>query len=219
MAFIIAFLSFEYFRLKGYIAENEEAISLGKKYKKDRQKEKEGITVANADDISDEKKGMLLNLLPSGSPLKRELIVTSPFGLRVHPISGQVKNHHGIDLKLSVGDDVVSTAPGKVSFSGEMRGYGHVVIIDHLFSIQTLYAHLDSRSVEAGQFVEKGEKIAEGGNSGRSTGPHLHYEIRYNENAVNPQSFIDWDKENFRSLFENEGSVDWNRLIRIITAQ
>ena len=164
----------------------------------------------------DDKKKLMLSIIPSGSPLKRELYVTSPFGVRVHPISGAKKEHHGIDLRVNIGDGVFSPAIGRVSFAGVRGGYGNTVIVDHMYGFQTLYGHLSKLHVQAGEIVGKGKLLAEGGNSGSSTGPHLHYEIRYNGTPIDPKNFIDWNEKQFNILFEKERSVQWEYFLTVM---
>ena len=164
----------------------------------------------------DDKKKLMLSIIPSGSHLKRELYVTSPFGVRVHPISGAKKEHHGIDLRVNIGDGVFSPAIGRVSFAGVRGGYGNTVIVDHMYGFQTLYGHLSKLHVQAGEIVGKGKLLAEGGNSGSSTGPHLHYEIRYNGTPIDPKNFIDWNEKQFNILFEKERSVQWEYFLTVM---
>ena len=172
--------------------------------------------MGNINDLPDDKKKLMLNIIPSGSPLKRELYVTSPFGVRVHPISGARKEHHGIDLRVNIGDGVFSPAIGRVSFAGVRGGYGNTVIVDHMYGFQTLYGHLSKLHVQAGEIVGKGKLLAEGGNSGSSTGPHLHYEIRYNGTPIDPKNFIDWNEKQFNILFEKERSVQWEYFLTVM---
>lgn len=219
---VIFFLSQKYIQFQNYIKNTREIIQLGEKYKKE-QKEKEeelknleSITLANINTVPEEKKEVMLNIFPSGAPLKRKLQITSPFGTRSHPVSGRTREHHGVDLRVNIGDAVMSTAIGRVSFSGIKGGYGYTVVIDHMFGFQTLYAHLDKLHVKAGEIVGKGKVIADGGNSGVSTGPHLHYEIRYNNVPIDPQNFIDWDKKNFNIVFEKERSIQWDYFLTIL---
>lgn len=98
--------------------------------------------------------------------------------------------HKGIDLAAPIGTQVVSTAKGKVIFAGEKGGYGKCVIISHGNGLSTLYAHLSSYNVRAGEKVKVGQQIALSGNTGRSTGPHLHYEVHRNGTPVNPKLFL-----------------------------
>ena len=124
---------------------------------------------------------------------------TSGFGQRVHPIYGVGKMHYGVDFANSIGTPVVSAADGVVSYSAPLSTYGNVVMVTHSIDGQTftsLYAHLSSDSVSVGQVVSKGQTIARMGNTGNSTGPHLHFEIHIGnwegmaKNAVNPLRYI-----------------------------
>lgn len=116
--------------------------------------------------------------------------VTSEWGYRVDPITGAEKaKHSGIDLRARIGTPVHAPATGIVRNAGWMRGYGRIVIIDHDNGYSTRFAHLDEYLVEVGDTVEKGHLIAKTGNTGRSTGPHLHYEIRRDESPLNPLNF------------------------------
>ncbi len=113
------------------------------------------------------------------------------FGMRRHPILKIRRLHAGIDILVNTGSPVYATGAGKVVFAGRKGGYGRVVEIDHGFGYKTIYAHLRKTLVKRGQKVERGDKIALSGNSGKlSTGPHLHYEIRHNGVALNPRNFI-----------------------------
>ena len=102
----------------------------------------------------------------------------------------QMQFHKGIDYGVSYGSDVMCTATGKVIFAGQKSGYGSCVIISHGNGLATLYAHLSQINVKANQSVKAGEVIAQSGNSGRSTGPHLHYEVHKNNTPVNPKLFL-----------------------------
>lgn len=98
--------------------------------------------------------------------------------------------HRGIDLRMSIGSPVYAAEAGTVSFSGYNGSYGYLVVIDHGEGLQTCYAHNSKLLVEVGQYVKKGENITLSGNSGNSTGPHLHFEIRINGTTVNPENYL-----------------------------
>ncbi len=117
-------------------------------------------------------------------------LVTSNFGIRVHPLLGSERFHQGIDIGVDTGTPIRSIQPGRVTFSGVKEGYGQVVQIDHGGGRQSLYAHLSERFVEEGTEVSPEDPIGLSGNSGRSTGPHLHFEIRQNGEAVNPLTLV-----------------------------
>ena len=115
--------------------------------------------------------------------------ITSKFGNRNHPILKSVKFHRGVDIAVSVGTPVYSGIKGRVTFAGRKGNYGNLVEIEGNDGIKVRYAHLNSIDVVTGQKVSDGEKVAETGNTGMSTGPHLHYEIIIDENPVNPLDF------------------------------
>lgn len=116
--------------------------------------------------------------------------ISSPFGYRRHPYDGAFRLHAGIDIAAEPGTPVRAPADGNVIFSGNKEGYGKVLVIDHGYSIRTLFAHNSKLFVNAGIRVKRGEMISEVGSTGRSTGPHLHYEIRKNGVPVNPATFF-----------------------------
>ncbi len=125
----------------------------------------------------------------SGRPIKKGWI-SSYFGKRKDPFTGKAAFHSGIDLAGKRGSDIVAAADGIVTWSGKRWAYGQMVEIDHGKGITTRYAHNDSLDVEVGALVKKGQVIAKMGSSGRSTGPHLHFEVRKNGKAVNPLKYI-----------------------------
>jgi murein DD-endopeptidase MepM/ murein hydrolase activator NlpD len=116
--------------------------------------------------------------------------ITSPFGWRVHPILKKTKFHSGIDIAVPSGTPVKAADGGIVLVSGWQGGYGNFVAIDHGKGISTCYGHNSRLLVRVGQRVEKGQQIAISGNTGLSTGPHLHFEVRVNGNPVNPLGYL-----------------------------
>lgn len=114
----------------------------------------------------------------------------SKAGQNVPAEKDQMQFHKGIDVAVAYGTDVVAAAAGKVLFAGQKGGYGNCVIVSHANGLATLYGHLSSIAVSANQEVKVGEVIAKSGNSGRSTGPHLHYEVHRNNTPVNPKLFM-----------------------------
>ena len=116
--------------------------------------------------------------------------ITSKFGNRTHPVLKSVKFHRGVDIAVSIGTPVYSGIKGRVTFAGRKGNYGNLVEIEGNDGIKVRYAHLNSIDVVTGQKVSDGEKVAETGNTGMSTGPHLHYEIIIDENPVNPLNFV-----------------------------
>jgi len=116
--------------------------------------------------------------------------VVSPFGWRTHPVLGIRQHHDGIDIDVPEGTTVYASAAGEVYSYGEQPGLGNVLILEHASGFYTLYGHLNSSLVVKGQYVEKGQKIALSGNTGISSGPHLHFELRNGEFPVEPLSFL-----------------------------
>lgn len=128
--------------------------------------------------------------VPVRQPLIGEILVTSPFGMRKHPLLGRLAIHTGIDLRGGLGVPVRATATGKVTIAGRQGGYGNMVEISHGNGLATRFGHLSEISVKIGQIVRIGEMVGRIGSTGRSTGPHLHYETRVNGEAVDPQKFL-----------------------------
>ncbi|GMU97119.1 MULTISPECIES: M23 family metallopeptidase [Ignavibacterium] len=121
------------------------------------------------------------------------------FGMRVHPILKVMKMHEGLDILTDVGSPVFAPGNGKVVYVGLRGGYGMTIEIDHGFGYKTLYAHLSRTLVKEGQTVKRGEKIALTGNSGLSTGPHLHYEVHLNGIPQDPINYFFEDFNYFKS--------------------
>jgi murein DD-endopeptidase MepM/ murein hydrolase activator NlpD len=124
------------------------------------------------------------NLWPVEGP------ITGPFGERTDPFNGEGAFHCGVDISASLGQPVVAPADGLVVVADQVSGYGRTVTIDHGHGISTRYGHLASFAVVAGQQIHRGDVIGYVGLSGRSTGPHLHYEVRINDTPVNPYKFL-----------------------------
>ena len=116
--------------------------------------------------------------------------VTSDFGQRLDPYTADRVNHGGMDIAAPQGKEVFAPSDGTVVFAGLEGGYGNVLVIDHGYGIKTRYGHLQKINVKAGDRVKRGALVANVGNTGRSTGPHLHYEVRVNGIPQNPRKFI-----------------------------
>ena len=116
--------------------------------------------------------------------------ITSPFGWRVHPITGASRFHSGIDIGGDYGETIHAAGAGIVSYAGWISGYGYAVIIDHGGGISTLYGHNQALLVSEGQSVSQGQAIAECGSTGNSTGPHCHFEVRVDGEPVNPMGYL-----------------------------
>lgn len=127
--------------------------------------------------------------VPLGKPHGGSL--SSRFGMRANPFTGKGKElHSGLDFRGKIGQNVRSTADGQVIFAGKMNGYGNLVKVRHGYGYETRYAHLSAISVKSGQRISAGDVVGKLGSTGRSTGPHLHYEVRLNGKPLNPEGFL-----------------------------
>ncbi|ALO16535.1 Glycyl-glycine endopeptidase ALE-1 precursor [Salinivirga cyanobacteriivorans] len=126
---------------------------------------------------------------------KDEIYISSHYGMRLHPIYKRWKMHHGIDYAAQIGSPVYSTGKGIVKAAYYASGYGKVVKVDHGFGYLSIYAHLDKYIVKKGDTISRGQLVGYVGNTGSSTGPHLHYEIRKNNQTQNPLYFYMDDLE------------------------
>lgn len=136
---------------------------------------------------------MMLNDIITSLPLGKPVANYTPqsgFGRRVDPINGRLAFHAGVDLAAAINAPVRATAPGKIIAAGWDGAYGNAVDIDHGMGVVTRYGHLSSIAVKAGQTVKKDQLIGAQGSTGRSTGPHVHYEVRYNDKPINPINFL-----------------------------
>ena len=129
------------------------------------------------------------NLEVTGRPVERGWI-SSRFGRRTDPFTGRLSYHQGVDFSSEMGTDINATAAGVVTWSAQRQGYGLMVEITHANGYQTRYGHADQLLVEVGEIVKKGQTIALVGTSGRSTGPHVHFEVFKNGRVVDPASYI-----------------------------
>ncbi len=135
------------------------------------------------------------NITPTGKPADKGFI-SSYFGTRKDPFTGRKKMHKGIDMAGKSGSNVVATADGIVTLIEIQRGYGQVVDIDHGYGLSTRYGHNKSVLVEVGDIIKQGQTIATMGSTGRSTGPHVHYEVLKNGKHVNPGKYITTARKN-----------------------
>ena len=153
-----------------------------------------------------ENKAEYSSIIPAIWPIDRTRLknVSSLYGMRNHPTLGIMRMHEGVDLTAPIGTTVYATGNGTVSQSQTRNGYGELIEIDHGFGYKTRYAHLSARFVKPGEKVTRGQVIGEVGNTGVSSGPHLHYEVRYRENSVNPIHFFNKDMtaESYKEVME-----------------
>lgn len=116
--------------------------------------------------------------------------ISSPFGWRMDPINGTTRFHGGIDIAAASGMPVYAPQPGRVVYSGAYGGYGNVVVLDHGNTLYTLYGHNSQLLVQAGQWIQAGQLLARVGSTGHSTGPHLHFEVHYNQQYISPLTYL-----------------------------
>ncbi|MGZ3662521.1 MAG: M23 family metallopeptidase, partial [Bdellovibrionota bacterium] len=129
-----------------------------------------------------------MNSLPTLKPTNGWY--TSGFGVRSSPFTGKSTMHEGLDLANHIGSAIVSAAAGVVTYAGPRAGYGNLVTVNHGYGISTQYGHISKAYVKVGDKVKRGQKIAAVGNTGRSTGPHVHYEVRVNGIPMDPYFYI-----------------------------
>ncbi|EGK8254893.1 peptidoglycan DD-metalloendopeptidase family protein [Campylobacter coli] len=204
----------QYAAIEDKIASFEEALGL---------EAENNLTIADRLDnlkLTNEQQVGILGQIPNGWPIENKGI-TGKFGWREHPLLQRREFHPGIDLRAAVGTPIYAPASGVVEFSGySNNGYGYNVILLHNFGFKTVFAHMQRKDVvKAGQFVNKGQLIGYTGNTGLSTGPHLHYEVRFINKTLEPLYFLDLERKNMNDFFNQERRVPWQSLIKAVTAQ
>ncbi|EGK8022766.1 peptidoglycan DD-metalloendopeptidase family protein [Campylobacter lari] len=163
---------------------------------------------------------LFLTQIPNGHVIEDNGI-TGNFGWRHHPILNKKEFHPGIDLRAALNTPIYAPANGVVEYAAySNNGYGYSVILIHNFGFKTVYAHMMRKDVlKAGQFVKKGDLLGYTGNTGLSTGPHLHYEVRFINKLLDPKIFIDLNRKNYEQIFEKERRVPWQSLIKALLLQ
>ena len=157
--------------------------------------------------------GDMASCIPAIPPINPDPSIyrlSSGFGYRIDPVYGRSSRHTGVDFAMKPGNPIYSTGDGVVeSVKFEFFGYGNHVVIDHGFGYKTRYAHLKNIGVVEGMKVKRGECIGESGNSGKSTGPHLHYEVIYKGNPVNPSNYYDLSitTEEYATMVQNTADM------------
>ncbi len=132
----------------------------------------------------------VVSAMPLSMPMANVTRQTSGFGTRVDPFRGALSFHAGVDLAGKSGEKIIATNDGRIDFAGWKTAYGNVIDVKHEYGFVTRYGHLSKILVRPGQVVKKGQVIGLQGSTGRSTGEHLHYEVRYNDQALNPSNFL-----------------------------
>ena len=172
--------------------------------------------------LTDNQQKEILAQIPNGLPVLNAHI-SDKYGWRDHPILKKQEFHAGLDFAATLDSPVYATANGVVEFSGfNNNGYGFMVRIAHNFGFKTVYAHLKNKVVvRQGEFVKKGDVIGYSGNTGLSTGPHLHYEVRFADNSLNPRYFVNLNRQTMNDFFKQDSlrRVSWDSLVKLIPTQ
>ena len=193
-----------YARLDGY--KNSQAIIETTK-KIDRLTSQLVVQSKSFDEVFEmaRNKARMLASIPAILPIEKgQGSIISGYGMRYHPILKYRRMHWGIDITAPSGTPIYATADGTISFNGRKGGYGKTCMIDHGYGYQTLYGHMKTITVRNGQKVKRGEIIGYVGNTGLSQSPHVHYEVIYNNQKVNPVNYFynDFSPEEFEKVLE-----------------
>jgi len=215
--------------MKSHLREVEEIIGIGpdmnasfadrlQQAKAHKEKTKQKLVKNIQNELKQEKitaiqKALLLNSIPNGKPLKYKRIASN-FGYRIHPVTKRKSFHAGLDLPAKHGTPIYAPASGVVEYAAKKGAYGNFLLIAHSYGFKTAYGHLSRYIVKSGDYVTKGQKIAYVGSTGRSTGPHLHYEIRYLTKWVNPKPFMFWNLDNINEISAKISKVNWNSILK-----
>ena len=205
----------EYDNIKDKISSMEELVGL-------RVNEEENVdNRLDEIDLTMMQQKTFFDNIPSGDVMAYSDI-SSKFGWRENPILKRKEFHTGVDLRANIGTPILAPADAVIKFItyNQNSGYGNVISLVHNYGFESSYAHLQNKPVvKEGQFVKKGDLIAYSGNSGMSTGPHLHYEVKFIGRTLDPEPFLRWRGSNFIEIFKKEKRVTWESLIKLINTQ
>lgn len=181
-----------------------------------RQENRSLLDRVDVASLTASQKMVMLEAIPSGYPLANNEL-SSGFGFRSHPTMKKRAFHGGYDLRTKMNTPVFVTAHGLVEYAGhhQASGFGTMVTVRHNFGFISIYGHLSKVEVEVGDFVRKGDLIGQSGNSGMSSGPHLHYEIRFLQASLDPSNFVAWGIDNYEAVFQ-EKQVKWASLVNLV---
>ncbi|WGV98481.1 M23 family metallopeptidase [Vibrio sp. YMD68] len=162
---------------------------------------------------------VMLTQIPSGPPVHNARI-SSGYGKRKHPVTGSIKMHRGQDFAVNTGTPVYAPADGVVEVTrSSQKGSGNFLRLQHSYGFTSSYSHLNKFLVKSGDFVQKGDLIAHSGNSGLSSGPHLHYEIRFVGRSLDPRPFVDWGVNDFETIFSKVRGIRWESLVNKVESR
>lgn len=204
----------EYQELEDQVSTIEERIGIRSEDEQPVNDRLAKITLTNAE------QQFILTQIPNGYVIENKG-VTGNFGWRQHPILKRKEFHPGIDLRAAVGTPIYAPADGVVEFARySNNGYGYSVVLIHNFGFKTVFAHMQRKDVvKAAQFVKKGDLLGYTGNTGLSTGPHLHYEVHFLNNLLSPKEFLSLNRKNFSDFLKKEDRVPWQSLIKALLLQ
>ncbi|NOR55332.1 MAG: peptidoglycan DD-metalloendopeptidase family protein, partial [Sulfurovum sp.] len=214
----------KYTSVKTKLLEVEDMIGIGPdmnasfqaRLEEERTKATENLRVTlHEKELSNMQKTLLSNIIPNGKPLNYKR-VSSPFGYRTHPTKKNHSFHPALDLTAKHGTPIYAPASGVVVYAKRKGAYGNFLLLAHSFGFKTAYGHLSRFAVKSGDYVSKGDIIAYVGSTGRSTGPHLHYEIRYLTKWLDPKKFMHLNLENINNISANITSVNWDSILKQI---
>jgi len=215
--------------MKSHLREVEEIIGIGPdinasfaeriQQAKVHEEETKQKIVENIQDEAKQKqvtaiqKALLINSIPNGKPLNYKRIASN-FGYRIHPVTKRKSFHAGLDLPAKHGTPIYAPASGVVVYADKKGPYGNFLLLAHSYGFKTAYGHLSRFAVKSGEYVSKGQKIAYVGSTGRSTGPHLHYEIRYLTKWLDPKKLMFANLDNINELSAKITKVNWNSILK-----
>jgi len=214
----------KYTSIKSKLTEVEDMIGIGPdinasfhaRLEEERTKATEGLREKlHETELSSIQKILLSNVIPNGKPLSYKRI-SSPFGYRTHPTKKNHSFHPALDLTAKHGTPIYAPASGVVVYAKRKGAYGNFLLLAHSFGFKTAYGHLSRFAVKIGDYVAKGDVIAYVGSTGRSTGPHLHYEIRYLTKWLDPSKFMHLDLDNINNTSATISSVNWDSILKQI---
>ncbi len=162
--------------------------------------------------LSTIQKTLLFNAIPNGKPLAYKRI-SSNYGYRIHPTKKTTSFHPAVDLPAKHGTPVYAPASGVVVYAKRKSDYGKFMLLAHSFGFKTAYAHLSRFAVKSGDYVSKGDLIAYVGNTGRSTGAHLHYEVRYLDKWLDPKPFMSLNLDDINDISVKITKVNWQSIL------
>ncbi|NVK74039.1 peptidase M23 [Marinomonas sp. CT5] len=179
----------------------------------DDQNSAELLTRLDTATINSSVRVAMLTHIPSGAPVINARI-SSGYGKRKHPVLGIIKFHRGQDFAVNTGTPIYAPADGTIEvIRPAKKGSGNFLRIMHAYGFTSSYSHLSKFAVEKGDFVKKGDLIAYSGNSGLTSGPHLHYEVRFVGRSLDPKPFMDWNVDNFDTIFKRVRGIAWESLV------